>query len=257
MWRRFLDFISSMKLTLGCLSAAMVLVFVGTLAQVHLGTHAVQERYFQSLLVWWPWESKGFRIPVLPGGHLLGAVFLVNLFAAHLRRFRLSLRNAGIHLIHGGLILMLAGGLFTDLFSVESQMQLAPGETKNYSEGLQMPPVRYDKPYSITLQKFTHENYPGTDIPKNFASRITLTDPAHAVNREALISMNHPFRYAGETYYQMGFGEDDQSSILQVVRNPAFIAPYIACAVIGLGLLIQFCTRFAGFTRRRNVPCAK
>ena len=29
---------------------------------------------------------------------------------------------------------MLAGGLFTDLFAVESHMQLASGETKNYSE---------------------------------------------------------------------------------------------------------------------------
>ncbi len=72
MSRRFLDFVSSPKLTIACLAAAAVLVFAGTLAQVHFGTHVVQERYFQSLLVWWPLESKGFRLPVLPGGHLLG-----------------------------------------------------------------------------------------------------------------------------------------------------------------------------------------
>ena len=31
---------------------------------------------------------------------------------------------------------MLAGGLFTDLFAVESHMQLAKGDTKNYSENM-------------------------------------------------------------------------------------------------------------------------
>ena len=33
-----------------------------------------------------------------------------------------------------GLIIMLAGGLFTDLFSVESSMRITAGETKNYTE---------------------------------------------------------------------------------------------------------------------------
>jgi hypothetical protein len=252
MWRRFLDFISSLKLTLACLSAAAALVFLGTLAQVQLGTHKVQMLYFQSFFVWWPLETAdGWRIPVFPGGHLLGAVLLVNLLATQFRRFQWNLRNAGLHLIHGGLILMLAGGLFTDLFSIESQMQLAAGETKNYSEGTRdLQPVRYVKPYSITLKKFTHECYPGTGIPKNFASHITLNDPAHAVSRDVVISMNRPFRYAGDTYYQAGFGRDGTSSILQVVRNPGFAAPYIACGIITLGLLVQFYFRFAAWMRK-------
>jgi len=255
----------------------MILVFFGTLAQARMDTHEVQERFFQSMVVWWSSDPQGFRVPVFPGGHLLGALLLVNLLSAHLRRFILSWRNAGVHLIHGGLIIMLAGGLFTDLFSVESRMQMSQGETKNYSEDtritewakpeeggrdvdrvavnseVHLRPVRYFKPYSITLQKFTHESYPGTEIPKNFTSKITVIDPAHGVNREVLISMNHPFRYGGETYYQSGFGRDNQVSILKVVRNPSFVAPYIACVVISLGLLIQFSCHLIGFTRRKRV----
>src|SRR5256886_10039877 len=38
-------------------------------------------------------------------------------------------------------------------------------------------PSRYYKPYSFTLQKFTHEKYAGTEIPKNFSSKVTLIDP--------------------------------------------------------------------------------
>ncbi len=130
--RWVLELLSSLKLTIVCLALAMIVVFVGTMAQVELGIHAAQARFFQSAFVWLP--LGGFSVPVLPGGHLLGAVLLVNLITAHVRRFRLSWSKFGIHIIHGGLILMLVGGLLTDVLSVETQMRLDEGETKNYSE---------------------------------------------------------------------------------------------------------------------------
>lgn len=389
--RKVVALITSLKLTIVCLVAAMALIFAGTIAQVHLGIHEAQQRYFQSLFVWWPPEGSGFKVPIFPGGHLIGAVLLINLIAAHAKRFHWAWRKLGIHLTHAGLIIMLAGGLFTDLFAVESHMQLAGGETKNYSEdsqsaelaiidttasefdqvtaipesvlrggqiighpglpfqiivrrffqnsrlqmlsqiggsatpaanqgigaqisALEVPratgvderdivsatieivpigfaagavnaslgtwlvsealgaaqtfssggrtwqirlqPARYYKPYSVTLQKFTHEKYPGTEIPKNFASKITLNDPERAVKRDVLIYMNHPLRYRGETFYQAGFQKDDQASILQVVHNPSFIAPYVACVIVAAGLLVQFGYHLVGFARRRRTALA-
>ena len=85
--RRLLSFVASLQLTLICLGAAIALIFAGTIAQVHLGVHEAQQRYFQSLLVWWPPDGGGFRIPIFPGGHLIGAVLLVNLIAAHAGAF--------------------------------------------------------------------------------------------------------------------------------------------------------------------------
>jgi hypothetical protein len=125
--------ISSLKLTVVCLILAVVLVFVGTLAQVGEGLYQAQERYFRSLFVLWS-PTPGIHLPVLPGGYLLGGVLVVNLIAAHLRRFRLTWEKAGIHLTHFGLILLLLGQLATDLLSRESGMWLRIGETKNYSE---------------------------------------------------------------------------------------------------------------------------
>jgi ResB-like family len=386
MLRKVVDLITSLKLTIVCLAAGMALILAGTLAQVHLGIHEAQQRYFQSFFVWWPPESRGLKFPIFPGGHLIGAVLLVNLIAAHSKRFRWAWRKLGIHLTHAGLIIMLAGGLFTDLFAVESHMRLANGETKNYSEDiardelavtdttnpefdqvsaipesvlrhkriiehpslpfrivvrnffqnsrlqmasesvnnaqpiadrgpgaqvivqsmpratgpdeqnvvsaaveiipfsaangapgkslgtwlvsdalgapqefswmnrtwrLMMRPARYYKPYSVTLQKFTHERYAGTEIPKNFASRIALIDPDRAISRDVLIYMNHPLRYRGETFYQAGFQKDDSASILQVVHNPSFLAPYVACVIVAAGLLVQFGYHLVGFARRR------
>lgn len=391
MWTKFVDWLTSLRLTILCLAAAFVLVLAGTFAQVHLGLQVVQKNYFQSTFVWWPVDSTGTRFPVFPGGHLIGAVLLINLLAAHLRRFRLTWKNLGIHLTHAGLIVMLAGGLFTDLFAVESHLRISQGETKNYSEdtsrmelavidisgaeldqvtaiplqrlgagrlishgslpfsiavrrllpnsrlqmlsqagagaepaatqglgaqvavteapkatamnernltsavleilptasgrtgspeslgtwlvsdalgapqtfrcdgrtwSIALRPVRHYKPYSLTLVKFTHELYPGTQIPKNFSSAVVLADPERHSTRDALIYMNHPLRYRGETYYQSGFDDNDTTSILQVVRNPAVVAPYLGCVVVGIGLLVQFSLHLIRFLRRTRVVSA-
>ncbi len=384
-FRRFLDFFCSLRLTLFCLAAAFVLVFAGTLAQVRFGLYIVQEEYFQSWLIWWEAPSANLSLPVFPGGHLIGAVLLTNLIAAHIRRFSWSWNKLGIQLTHLGLIIMLAGGLATDLFSVHSYMRIKEGGSSNYSEdsmrmelavidksdpemeqvtavpgerladggaitheslpfrmevrgfyqnsklqplahggmsvpastmgtgmrvsvtaqaratkmderdvmsavleiipakggeslgtwlvsdalaaaqtfecdgrkwSIQLRPTRYYKPYSLTLLDFTHETYPGTRIPKNFSSKVTLTDPEVDDSRQVLIYMNHPLRYQGDTYYQSGFEPDNSGTVLQVVRNPSYQAPYIACVVVSLGLIYQFTLHLAGFSRRKKTATA-
>jgi hypothetical protein len=36
-----------------------------------------------------------------------------------------------------------------------------------------------------------------------------------------------------------------------VVHNPAAVVPYVACSLIGIGLLAQFLTHLFGFVRKR------
>jgi len=112
-------------------------------------------------------------------------------------------------------------------------------------------PTRHDLPFQLSLRSFTHDLYPGTQIPKNFASRVLLTDPAHRESREVAISMNRPLRYRGVTVYQSGFLPGDSGTILQVVRNPGFLAPYLGCLLVGIGMLWQFAYHFLGFLARR------
>jgi cytochrome c biogenesis protein ResB len=63
-------------------------------------------------------------------------------------------------------------------------------------------PERIYFPFSMELLKATHTVYEGTDIPKDFRSRVQLQNPQTGENREVEISMNHPLRYAGLTFYQ-------------------------------------------------------
>ncbi|MGI9088925.1 MAG: cytochrome c biogenesis protein ResB [Chthoniobacterales bacterium] len=372
--------LASLRLTVVCLGLGMLLVFLGTLAQVHFGIHAVQARYFQSLFVFWSPAGASWAIPILPGGYLLGTVLLVNLIAAHATRFQLTKKKAGIILLHLGVILLLIGQLLTGLFARETQMRIDEGQTLGYSEAaretelavidvsnldydqvvaipeatlarggtiqnatlpftlaikrflpnalvamrgqdpaappslattgfgtnvavtelprtskdderdlscayvevrgvegslgtwlvsnaiaepqafqvngrtfeLVMRQRRFYKQFGITLLDFKHDRYAGTDIPKNFSSRVRLIDPERNENREVLISMNDPLRYRGFTFYQAGFDNNDKTTILQVVKNPAMLLPYIACGLVALGLTTQFSMHLFGFVKKRS-----
>jgi cytochrome c biogenesis protein ResB len=121
-----------------------------------------------------------------------------------------------------------------------------------YSIALRM--TRNYKPFSLTLLKFSHDRYAGTDIPKNFSSRIQLTSQDGRENREVLIYMNNPLRYAGLTFYQASFDPDNPKvTILQVVRNPSWLLPYIACSLMALGLVVQFMIHLGGFLGKRRI----
>jgi hypothetical protein len=402
---RLIAVLTSLRLTVLCLCAAMVLVFFGTLAQVKIGLWEAQAHYFQSFFVMWSPEGANWKIPVWPGGYLLGWVLLINLLAAHAKRFQLSRKKIGIFLTHAGLILLLLGQFMTELHQVESNMRLEEGETKNYSEStrlvelavvdithpdydevvsfpgtqlghgteltspqlpfalriqkffpnslptlrpaenqglpiathgvgtrlnfqelpitakmddinvpaahvevvtdagvqsswllsswlgieplkreirdqlgsqlgglldqphrfsvgdrtyeLALRPVRYYKTHSLHLIKFTHERYRGTSVAKNFSSQVRLRHPESGEDREVLIFMNNPLRYAGKTYYQGSYDPRNEAvTILHVVENPAWLAPYVACTIIGVGLTVQFMMHLVGFARktRRGGP---
>ena len=111
----------------------MVLVFLGTLDQVNIGVYEAENRYFKSFFLYFTPPGTTLKIPWFPSGYLVGGLLLVNLIAAHLARFKLSWKKAGILVLHSGVILLLLGQLFTSLFQVESQMRLDQGETKSYS----------------------------------------------------------------------------------------------------------------------------
>ncbi len=124
---------------------------------------------------------------------------------------------------------------------------------------LALRPRRAYQPFSLTLLKFTHDRYPGTQIPKNFSSTLRLDAGDGRPGREVVIYMNNPLRHAGLTFYQAGFANNDRTTVLQVVRNPSWLMPYVACGLMSLGLLLQFglhLAKFAGRRIARPVPAA-
>jgi hypothetical protein len=369
--------LSSLKLTIACLGALMVLVVACTLAQVDLGTFGAVEVFMRSLLVYWQIPGSVWAIPVFPGGALVGLVLCVNLIAVMIFRLEWSWKKAGLWVVHAGLVLFVAGEFVTSLFQVESQLAIEQGQTVNFIEGrdqelavidvtdprldevyaiperalarggsvavpgtpvvLQVkgywrnaelrgrgpadPPSPADRgvgtqvaltplapvandndvnkpaafvepvaggrsqgtwlvsgalgapqsfthegrtyvlsmrhrrqylPYSVTLKKFSHDRYAGTDIPKNFSSLVRLDNPGTGESRDVLIYMNQPLRYDGKAFYQASFGKGDTLSILQVVENPGWLLPYVSCVLVAVGLIFHFTISLRRAARRRE-----
>jgi hypothetical protein len=89
---------------------------------------------------------------------------------------------------------------------------------------------------------------------------VQLQNPQTGENRQVEISMNHPLRYAGLTFYQqqMTAGEATVQagltpwSLLQVVHNPGWLTPYIGCGLVASGLVIQFMFHLVGFITKKR-----
>lgn len=107
-------------------------------------------------------------------------------------------------------------------------------------------------PFSLTLKKFDRSDYTGTNTPKNYSSQVVLKDPQRNIDREMLIWMNNPLRYAGTTFYQADFFRGAEvGTILQVVTNPSWMTPYVACMLVATGMLAHFGVILVRFLRRR------
>ena len=98
---------------------------------------------------------------------------------------------------------------------------------------------RYYTPFSITLQDARRDLYEGTGIPRSLWSRIRIQNPTTREDREAVVAVNKPFRYEGETYYQFQVDAAGQVSTLLRVHNPGWPLPYLAGALMAFGLLVQ------------------
>jgi hypothetical protein len=111
-------------------------------------------------------------------------------------------------------------------------------------------------PYTLTLKDFKHDVYPGTSIPKNFSSLVRLVHPSKGEDRDVLIYMNQPLRYAGKAFFQASFGKNDTLSVLQVVENPGWLLPYVSTVLVTLGLLVHFAISLRRGVRRAGAASA-
>jgi len=104
--------------------------------------------------------------------------------------------------------------------------------------------------YRVYLDQVEHDVYDGTGIPHNFSSDVRVVDKATGDERKSHIWMNHPLRYEDETYYQHQMDAGAGLTGLMVVNNKGVWLPYISCAIVTLGMLVQFTVSLVGYGRR-------
>lgn len=137
------------------------------------------------------------------------------------------------------------------LLTMEKGSQVVRVGGKEYR--LLMRFARTYKPYSLYLYNFRFDRYAGTDTPKDYSSFVKLEDRERGVARDVRIWMNNPLRYRGDTLYQSSFdAETEKGTVLQVVENRGWMAPYVGCMIVAIGLLGQFQLHLMEFLRKRS-----
>jgi hypothetical protein len=133
----------------------------------------------------------------------------------------------------------------------EFQQSISVGDQK---WKLILRPKRHYLGFHLTLVNLKWEKYRGTEIPKNFQSRVIVEGDSEL--RPVDISMNEPLRESGQTFYQYQMNQDQLGAtvqtVLQVVKNPNWRTAYIGCLVVALGLIYQFLFHLIGFARKRK-----
>ncbi len=91
-------------------------------------------------------------------------------------------------------------------------------------------------PFSLRLDDFIVERYPGSNSPSGFKSRVTLSDPEHGTEMPYDIYMNHILKYRGYRFYQSSYDHDELGTVLSVNHDPAGMYT----TYTGYGLLFLF-----------------
>ncbi len=99
-------------------------------------------------------------------------------------------------------------------------------------------PLVHSLPYSLYLDRFHLETYPGSDNPATFESFVLLTDPEMGIeNQKVHIQMNHPLTHRGSKHFQSSYDKDRQGTVLTLNHDPGKLPTYFGYALISLGFV--------------------
>lgn len=151
-------------------------------------------------------------------------------------------------LLHGSFLVILAGAMTTFLCGKKGYVHLTAGSEVNcfVEQGSQQ---IVELPFTLRLDSFRIEYYPGTDAPADYISYI---------HGETPVSMNRILSRQGFRFYQSSFDEDMQGSWLSVNYDPWGIGlTYGGYVLLGISMLWMLITRRGEFRRLLRHPLLK
>lgn len=108
--------------------------------------------------------------------------------------------------------------------------------TGDYDIAISYGRKRVEIPFTLKLNEFTLERYPGSNSPSGYMSDVMVKDRERGIEKPYLIYMNNILKYRGIRFYQSSYDRDEQGTILSVNRDMAGMLVTYA----GYGLMIIF-----------------
>lgn len=95
-------------------------------------------------------------------------------------------------------------------------------------------------PFSIKLNDFVLERYPGSNSPASYESMVTLTDKEQGITKDYKIFMNNILNHRGYRFYQSSYDMDERGTILSVNDDLAgTLITYVGYFLLFLFILLS------------------
>jgi cytochrome c-type biogenesis protein CcsB len=103
-------------------------------------------------------------------------------------------------------------------------------------------------PFSIKLNDFILERYPGSSSPSGYKSNVVLIDKESDTEKPFLIFMNNILKYKGYRFYQSSFDKDEKGTILSVNHdNAGMIISYTGYCLLFIFIILSIVNRKSVF----------
>ena len=103
-------------------------------------------------------------------------------------------------------------------------------------------------PFSIKLNDFVLERYPGSNSPSGYKSDVVLLDRKENVEKPYMIFMNNILKYKGYRFYQSSFDHDEKGTILSVNHDMAgMLVTYTGYALLFIFIVLSLLSKGSVF----------
>ena len=103
-------------------------------------------------------------------------------------------------------------------------------------------------PFSLQLNDFQLEKYPGSESPASFASELVLMDKEKNVTRDVRVFMNNTLNYRGYKFFQSSYDQDEKGTVLSVNADAlGTTVTYIGYSLLALGFVLALFSKNSRF----------
>lgn len=245
--KKIFAFLASLKLAVILLALLLIGLSVGTIVETRSGADEAGR------LVYYAWWFLGMQ-----------GLFALNLAMSLADLFPWTRKRIGFVVVHASLLLIFAGSAITYFFKIEGNLAMWEGESASiieqhvhangsHREGETV--TRHQLPFSVRLDDFVLDTYPGTMRPAGFSSQVQITDRETGRTFPAKIWMNNELHYRGYALFQSSYEQTGgrEATVLSVSKDPGQAIVFTGFITLILGMVIVLATRMAQ-SRDRRVP---
>jgi len=234
---KWIRWLASLKLNTALLVFLVLILGAATIVESRLGTQAARSIYYA------PWFQG------------LLALFGINIACSLWERWPWGKERIGFALTHTSIVIILLGAGITQFVKVEGQLALWEGQSSNVFVDASRPGeiIEHSLPFTVHLDDFEIDYYPGTMRPAQFRSRVRVGNPPVGQMYSADIEMNHELSYGGYRFFQSSYRQEEgrEMTVLSVSKDPGQPLVFAGYVLLILGMITVFFTRL---NQHRKLP---